>query len=221
MKFKAHAAVVICCATLWAIPVEPSATLVENDEVKVVRALEKPHVKGAFHEHKLNRVMVYLQPGRQRFEYQGGRPPVVFDWAAGEVKWSAADGMHSPEVISNEPFNIIEIALKKSGTGKEMSSSLDPLKVDAKHYKLEFENSQVRVVRVKIEAHGTAPMHQHSLNRVTVFLTDQDFRVRDSKGNVALVKHKAVEAVWCSPIVHTEENVSDHPFEAVAVEIKD
>jgi hypothetical protein len=86
MKIQVHAALLLGCAALGAIPVEPSATLFENEQVKVLRALEKPHVKGKFHEHKLNRVMIYLQPGRQRFEYQDGRPSEVFDWKAGEVK---------------------------------------------------------------------------------------------------------------------------------------
>src|ERR1700719_3274185 len=220
MKIKVNASVLICCATLTAITVEPSATLFENDQVKVLRALEKPHLKAKFHEHKLNRVMIYLQAGRQRFEYQDGRQPEVFDWKAGEVKWSEADGMHSPEVISNDAFNIIEIELKKPGTGKAVTGRLDPIKTDPKHYKLEFENAQVRVFRVKIEAHGTAPKHQHSLNRITVFLTDQEFRITDSHGKVETMNHKAGDAVWETPTTHTEENLSDYPFEVVAIEVK-
>jgi hypothetical protein len=99
------------------------------------------------------------------------------------VKWGPANGMHSPEVISNDAFNIVEIELKIPGTGKAITSNLDLVKIDPKHYKLEFENAQVRVLRVKIEAHGAAPMHEHSLNRVTVFLTDQSFasRIRTAK----------------------------------------
>jgi quercetin dioxygenase-like cupin family protein len=220
MKIKVNAGVLICCATLTAITVEPSAVLFENDQVKVFRALEKSNVKGKFHEHKLNRVMIYLQAGRQRFQYQDGRQPEVFDWQAGEVKWSEAGGMHSPEVISNDAFNIIEIELKKPGTGKAIAGKRDPTKIDPKHYKVEFENAQVRVLRVNIEAHGTVPMHQHSLNRVTVFLTDQDFRVTDAHGKVETMKHKAGAAVWGTPTTHTEENLSDRPFEVLAIELK-
>ena len=117
MKIKVSAAILICCAILAAFPLEPSATLFENDQVKVVRALEKAHVKGKFHEHKMNRVMIYLQPGRQRFEYQDGKQPEVFDWKAGQVKWTPAEGMHSPEVVSADGFNIIEVQLKTAGTG--------------------------------------------------------------------------------------------------------
>jgi hypothetical protein len=63
-------------------------------------------------------------------------------------------------------------------------------------------------------------MHEHAVNRVTVFLTDQEFRVTDPQGNVSVVKHKAGDAVWGTPISHREENVSDQAFEVVAVEIK-
>jgi hypothetical protein len=214
------AAALICCAMLGATTVEPSATLFENDQVKVLRALEKPHVKGKFHEHKLNRVMIYLQPGRQRFEYQDGRTAKVIDWRAGEANWSAPEGMHAPETISDEAFNIIEIELKASGAGKPIVSDLDPVKIDPKHYSVDFENPQVRVLRVKIEAHGVTPMHEHSVNRVTVFLTDQEFRVKDSHGKIDTVRHKAGDAVWGTPTIHMEENLSEKPFEVLAVELK-
>jgi uncharacterized RmlC-like cupin family protein len=220
MKTKVVAAGLIFCATLGAITVEPAGTLFENDQVRVIRAFEKPRVKGKFHAHTQNRVLIYLQPGQQRFEYQDGRTSEVFHWQTGEVKWSPASGMHSPEVISNDAFNIVEIELKRPGTGKTITSNLDPVKIDPKHYKLEFENPQVRVLRVKIEAHGTAPMHEHSLNRVTVFLTDQVFRVKDSHGEIKIMKHKAGDAVWGTPTTHTEENLSNDPFEVVAIELK-
>jgi uncharacterized RmlC-like cupin family protein len=220
MKIKVVGPVLMFCATLGAITVEPAGTLLENDQVRVVRAFEQPHVKGKFHAHAQNRVLIYLQAGQQRFEYQDGRAPEVFHWQTGDVKWSPANGMHSPEVISSNAFNIVEIELKGPGTGKTITSNLDPLKIDPKHYKLEFENPQVRVLRVKIEAHGTAPMHEHSLSRVTVFLTDQEFRVKDSHGEVKTMKHKAGDAVWGTPTTHTEENLSNDPFEAVAIELK-
>jgi quercetin dioxygenase-like cupin family protein len=208
------------CATVFAINIAPSGAILENDYVKVVRALEKPHVKGKFHEHTRNRVMIYLQPGRQRFEYQDGRQPEVFDWKKGQVVWSAPSGMHAAEVVSDDPFNIIEVELKTIASGKAISSDLDPVKIDPRHYHVEFENAQVRVLHAKIEPHGAVPMHEHSLNRVTVFLTDQEFRVTDGNGKVDLVKHRAGEAVWGTPIKHREENLSDQPFEVVAVEIK-
>jgi len=212
-------ALLLLGAALASIPTAPSAVLLENSEVKVARALEKNQVVGKFHQHAMNRVMVYLQPGRQRFTYQDGRPPAVFDWKAGQVVWSPPSGMHSPQVVDHD-FDIVEVELKTTGTDKAISSDLDPLKVDPAHYKLEFENPQVRVLRVKIPPHGVAPMHAHATDRVTVFLTDQNFRTKDSTGTVATVAHKAGDVAWGTPIEHTEQNLSDEPFEAVTVEIK-
>lgn len=220
MRITLCTSFLVCLTGFAAMPVEPGAPLFENDQVKVVRALEKAHVKGKAHEHKVNRVMIYLQSGKQRFEYQDGRKPAVFDWSAGQAKWSPADGMHAPEVISDDSFNIVEVELNKAGTGKPITSSLDPIKVDPKHYRVEFENDQVRVLRVKIGGHEVAPMHEHSLNRVTVYLTDQAFRVTSADGKVDSVQHKAGEAVWGTPLTHKEENSSDKAFEALVVEIK-
>ena len=204
-----------------AIPVEPSATLFENDQVKTVRALEKTHVKGKFHEHKMNRVMVYLQPGSQRFEFQDGRKPTVVEYKAGEVKWSPPEGMHSPEVISDQPFNIIEVELKKPGTGKKITSKLDPVKIDPAHYKVEFENDQVRVIRAHMGPHESVPLHEHSLNRVTVFMTDQNILGTGPDGKTTTTVHKAGDAIWGTPNTHKEQNLNDKPFEVVVVEIKD
>ncbi len=205
---------------LAAIPVEPGATLLDNDQVRVIRALEKAHVKGKFHEHKMNRVMVYLQAGKQQFEYQGGKPTKVFNWKPGQVVWSEPEGMHSPEVMSDESFNIVEVELKQPGTGKANIPAMDPLKVDPKHYKLVLDNNQVRVLRVKVGPHETIPMHEHGMNRVTVFLTDQVDKITTADGKEDTVRHKAGDFAWGTPLKHKEENVGDQPFELVLIDIK-
>ena len=196
----------VCGAALALFAVEPSATLFENDQVKVARALEKAHVKGGFHEHKPNRVMVYLQAGKQRFEYQDGRQPKVFDWKPGQVVWSRAEGMHSPEVVGDDPFNIIEVELKNPGS-KTPSSSQNPATIDAKHFTSEIENDQVRVVRLKLGPHESTPMFTNDFPQVVVFLTDRG-------------THKAGEAIWAKAGSRKEENQSDKPVELVIVEVK-
>jgi quercetin dioxygenase-like cupin family protein len=58
----------------------------------------------------------------------------------------------------------------------------DPVKVDAKHYKVEFENDQVRVLRIKYAPHEKSVMHEHPA-AVAVFLTDSNatFTTPDGK----------------------------------------
>jgi mannose-6-phosphate isomerase-like protein (cupin superfamily) len=201
--------VVCCSAALCAFAaVLPSGALFENSDVKVTRALEKVHVKGGFHEHKPNRVMVYLQDGQQRFEYQDGRAPKVFNWKAGQVVWSPPEGMHSPEVVGPEPFNIVEIELKKPGGGKLAVGARDAVKLDAKHFKVELENDQVRVLRLKLAAHQATPMVDFPRNIVAVYLTDQDW-----------ANHKAGDAEWQAPGPRKLENAGDKPLEMILVEV--
>src|SRR6201996_143992 len=145
MKVTLSLALLFMGAGLASIPTQPSAELYSNDQVKVVRALEKAGTPGKFHQHEMNRVMIYLQPGKQRFEYQDGRPTIVSIFKAGEALWSPPTGMHAGTVLDQD-FNIIEVELKTTGTDKPIISDHDPLKVDPAQCKLVFENSQVRVV---------------------------------------------------------------------------
>lgn len=186
-------------ASLWAAATLPSAGLFENDFVKVTRALERPHVKGSFHEHKTNRVMIYLEGGRQHFEYQDGRKAADFDWKAGQVVWSEPDGIHSPEVVSDEGFNIIEIELKKPGGAAAKASA----KVE--HGKVELDNAQVRVVRLKLAPHEATSSVER--NTIVAFLTDDG-------------AHKAGDAIWETPGAAKIENTGNTPAEIVLVELK-
>src|SRR5258708_24291755 len=95
----------------------------DNDQVRVIYATEKPHVKGKMHNHTLNRVMVYLQAGTQEFTHEDGKKSTL-DFKAGEVKWSPAEGLHSPELITSEPAHLVEVELKKPGEGKSTTAAL-------------------------------------------------------------------------------------------------
>jgi quercetin dioxygenase-like cupin family protein len=193
---------------------------IENEQARIVKAVDQPHHKGQPHEHKMNRVMIYLTAGRQEITPQGGKT-VVLEFKAGDVKWSPASGMHVSEITSDQPVNIIEVELKKpGGAGGKVNAALDPVKVAPKDYKVEFENSQVRVVRVKIGAHQKVPLHEHMLNRAVVYVTDQDGTMTTPDGKTEAAQHKAGDVSWGGPTKHREENLRDGPFEAVVVEFK-
>jgi quercetin dioxygenase-like cupin family protein len=209
--------ITILFAATVAFSAETVKTPIDNDQVKVLNVVVQPHEKTRLHQHKVNRVMIYLQAGRQDFDYADGEKSVL-KFKAGEMKWSPAGGIHIAEITSDNPVNIIEVELKKPGAAA-LTSALDPVKVDPKHYKVELENDQVRVLRVKIGPHQSTPLHEHSLNRVLAYITDQNFRVT-TDGKAETVQHKAREVSWGTPTKHKEENMSDSPFEVVVVELK-
>jgi len=197
-----------------------TTTPIDNDQVKVLKVTQDPHTKTRLHQHKINRVMIYLQAGRQTIEQEDGKK-VMLAWKPGEAKWSPAGGMHAAEITSDKPVTIVEVELKKpGGSAKAPASPLDPVKLDPKSYKVELENDQVRVLRVKIGAHMAVPLHEHMLNRVVVYIADQNFRVTTPDGKAETVQHKAGEVSWGEPTKHKEENLSDQAFEALVVELK-
>jgi len=95
----------------------------------------------------------------------------------------------------------------------------DAVKVDSKHYKVEFENDQVRVVRITYGPHEKSVMHAHPAN-VAVFLTDGQvqFTLPDGKTQQAPAKAGAVQ--WDGGGKHLPENTGDKPFELILVELK-
>lgn len=95
----------------------------------------------------------------------------------------------------------------------------DPVKVDANHYKVEFENSQVRVLRIKVNPGEKSVMHRHP-NAVAIFLTDLDGKFTFPNGTSENITSKAGEARWTPAITHLPENTSSQPFELILVELK-
>jgi mannose-6-phosphate isomerase-like protein (cupin superfamily) len=95
----------------------------------------------------------------------------------------------------------------------------DPTVVDAKHYKVMFENEQVRVLKIAYGSKEKSVMHEHP-NAVAVFLTDGQikFALPDGKSQDAAVK--AGQAMFTPAGKHLPENMGDKTFEVVLVELK-
>jgi quercetin dioxygenase-like cupin family protein len=207
-------------AAALAFAAETVRTPIDNDQVKMLNVTVQPHEKTRLHQHTINRVMVYLTAGSQDFYYPSS-PKTDQNFKAGEMKWSPAGGLHIAEITSANPVNIIEIELKKPGGGLAANASaLDPVKVDPKHYKVELENDQVRVLRVIIGPHQSTPVHEHVLNRVLTYISDQNVRVTTPDGKSEIARHKPGEVSMGGPAKHKEENLNDTPFEVVVVELK-
>jgi len=97
--------------------------------------------------------------------------------------------------------------------------SQDPVKVDPKHYKVESENAEVRVVRVHYGPHEKSPMHAHP-DAVAIFLTDGHTRFGLPGGKTQESTFKAGDALFTPASKHAPENLSDQPFDLILVELK-
>ena len=151
--------------------------------------------KGKQQASPLNRVLIFRDDGKI-----GGD-----EIKAGDVAWLLAG---HPFEIKGKPVRIVEVEIKGTPQNPQPPlSKLDAATVDAAHYKVLFENDQVRVLRVRYEAHEKGVLHEHLLNRVVVYLNDQ-------------AKMKAGDVRMAGAATHTEENIGDQYAERIAVELK-
>ncbi len=95
----------------------------------------------------------------------------------------------------------------------------DPVKVDPAHYKVEFENDQVRVLRIHYPAGEKSVMHSHP-DAVAVFLTDYNTKMTLPDGTSKLSTGKAGTAQMTPAGAHLPQNVGDQPMELILVELK-
>jgi quercetin dioxygenase-like cupin family protein len=95
----------------------------------------------------------------------------------------------------------------------------DPVKVDSKHYKVEFENERVRVIRITYGPGEKSPMHGHP-ESVSVFLTDASAKFTYPDGRTEDISAKAGQTMHMDPFAHQPESTSNKPFELIQVELK-
>ena len=99
------------------------------------------------------------------------------------------------------------------------AAAQDPVKVDTKHYKVEFENAEMRVLRINYGPHEKSVMHEHP-DAVAIFLTDGSVRFTMPDGKTQDMAPKAGQAIFTPGGPHLPENTGDKPFELILVESK-
>lgn len=87
-----------------------------------------------------------------------------------------------------------------------LSAGEDPTKVDPDHYKVVFENDEVRVLRITYGVGEKSVMHYHP-DSVAVFLTDQMVQFTMADGSTQEVENKGKEAIWTPAGDHLPANV--------------
>ena len=172
----------------------------------IVATLQQRTPAIAKNGHATNRVLIYLDDGVMTRKEEGGQSTRI-EFRRGDVRWRPASGAYVAENISDHPIRILEIDLKGPPAGKAPVTPLDPATVDPRHYKVEFENEHVRVLRIHYGAHEKGEPHEHILNRVVVYLNDQPGAKADDVRTAGAAKH-------------AEENASGQPADRIAVELK-
>ena len=94
----------------------------------------------------------------------------------------------------------------------------DPSKVDPNHYTVDFENDDVRVLRIRYAAGEKSVMHGHRKS-VVVFLTDAKGRFTYPDGKTEDLLVKGGQVMYTGPTEHLPENTGEQPFEVLQIEL--
>jgi len=95
----------------------------------------------------------------------------------------------------------------------------DATKADPNHYKVEYENSRVRVVRAKYGPHEKSVMHSHP-DLIAIFLTDGRVKFTFPGGKTEERDMKAGTTLFTPAVKHLPENLTDGDMEIILVELK-
>jgi len=102
---------------------------------------------------------------------------------------------------------------------KARKTHVDPVAVDPKHYKVEQENDQVRVLRISYGPGEKSVMHGHPAG-VAVCLTDCHVRFTMPDGTTEELRGKPGETIMSPAGDHLPENVGSKRLEIILVELK-
>jgi hypothetical protein len=198
----------------------PDSVKLDNEFVRVLFLTDQPRTKTPLHRHEMNRVMIYLDPIELVLRYQDGEVDHQ-RWRKGQVAWSPAGRLHTGENLIDRTARVVEVELRKPPSGKPFrTAARDPLKVNSKNVKVEFENEYVRVLRCKYPANVREPLHEHlSAGRLTVALEDVEVKVTTEGAKDQIRTLSAGQSSWSAgPVVHAAE--ANRTVELIVIELK-
>jgi len=200
---------------LDSVKVDPThhKIMFENEQVRVVRWAVPVGDRTLNHSHP-NNVNISLTDYNGKVTTPDGRINEVH-FRAGSAAWRGA-GTHLVENIGKEPMEGILVEPKRPASARPAESQ-DPVVVDPKQQKVEFENEQIRVIRERQS--GSFPMHGHPDN-VQVLLTDVNATLTTADGKTQAVTGKAGEVHWRPATQHVGKILGDKPVEQILVEMK-
>lgn len=95
----------------------------------------------------------------------------------------------------------------------------DPLRFDPRHYRLEFENERVRVLRLTLKANEMVPFHDDP-DALVVCVKECHVRFTSPNGRSEDVHLEAGAARWIYGDTRSEKNLGTKPVEILFIEMK-
>jgi quercetin dioxygenase-like cupin family protein len=114
-----------------------------------------------------------------------------------------------------QALSVISLVLLWSGS----AFAQDPVKVDPQHYKLVFENTSVRILRVDYAPGSKSVTHQHP-DAIPIALADSKVRFHTTDGKSQENSMPAESATYSPAGTHIPENIGTGRVDVLLVEFK-
>jgi hypothetical protein len=101
----------------------------------------------------------------------------------------------------------------------EVLARRDPLKIDPKHYRLDYENEHVRAIRLTLKADEAVPMHD-DVDALAVCIEECHLRFTEPGGHIQDVHMETGETRWIFGDTHSARNLNTNPMEMLLIEVK-
>jgi quercetin dioxygenase-like cupin family protein len=96
----------------------------------------------------------------------------------------------------------------------------DATVVDSDHYVVEFENDEVRLLRITYGPNEKSVMHAHP-DAIAIMLSGGDMLMHLPDGSTQPSPMEAGQAFWTPAVTHQPENLTDKKVVVILVEMKD
>ncbi len=95
----------------------------------------------------------------------------------------------------------------------------DPVKLDPRHFRVDFENERVRAIRLTLKADEAVPMHD-DVDAVAVCIQECHLRFTRPDGHTQDVHMESGETRWLYGDTHSARNLNTNPMEMLFIEEK-
>lgn len=200
----------------------------ENERVRVSRVRYEAREIIELHEHpKLPVVFIYLSDGGPiRFVHSGKqnfittRPPVK---AGGFRLGRPSDEAHRVESLSDQPSDFIRVELKDLKIDDNFRGRYPPSpnQTAENSEKVEFENAQLRVVRVTCAARGACALNAQKSAYLLVALDSAELKTAVNDEALANLKWDSGQTRWLEAGERLRvENAGNAPIRFLRIEPK-
>ena len=185
----------------------------ENDYVRVIRFQYEAGEESPMHSHAEG-VTIFLSDGSATLTPEGGTSEEI-SFVAGDAQWHPAE-THSVVTSTGGEGVIVEV---RAPAEEVEIPETNATVVDPEHHEVEFENDQIRLVRMTYPAGYATPPHTH-LPGVNIMLNDYKGTNTPEGGDPNEVAGEAGEVSWAEAgPPHVTENAGDE-ISLLRVEIK-